>query len=79
MALKQVEDGYAQQNSGGLYGGQGTGSTWAISSTTAPAAVFRLRNELANLLEDWAVKCGATHDVDATQFAEKLLAEGWSK
>jgi hypothetical protein len=38
-----------------------------------------VRDELAKLLEDWALQIGAVNELHATEFAEKLLAEGWSK
>jgi hypothetical protein len=71
MALHQVEDNFV------AYGD----SVWpGIPAKAVPASdVFRLRNELANLLEAWAVEIGAEGDVDATQFAERMLASGWSK
>jgi hypothetical protein len=69
MALKQVEDNYEAN----------TGTRWAGTGTTAPATLFRLRNELAGLLEEWAIKIGAEREIHAEEFAERLLVAGWSK
>jgi hypothetical protein len=76
MALKQVEDAYAANNQSSRWLSE---HGYVVTPAHRAAEFFRKRDELVAHLEAWATEIGAERELHVTEFAEKLLAEGWDK